>query len=335
MRKILIMLAFALATTPAAQAADIAGSKDPSFLKRFEGAEIFAYVDRSYDRIIIYDSSGYAGDSHETPVEGAVTRIFYRIPPGYTALEVLRNYEEEVQALGMKQTSELLCSNNAADGVIHAFYGQISVGKMDNPFGYAQDFTDLLTRPNCYMAAKGVVQGKMETIAVVIGEKHKMGTVNDNDGKPMTFKDGEIIVAVDVATSKAVVNQMVVVKASDMADALAAKGVVDLYGIYFDTDKTEVKPESTATLDEVASLLKIDRSLKLEISGHTDNTGAKDHNVKLSQGRADAVMAVLVKKYGIDPKRLSAKGYGDTKPIAPNTTEDGKAKNRRVELRKI
>jgi outer membrane protein OmpA-like peptidoglycan-associated protein len=335
MHKLLVTFAFVIATATTAQAADLAGSKDPSFLRRFDGAEIFAYVERSYDRITTYDSSGGTDDSHGTPAEGAVTRIFYRIPPGHTALEVLRNYEEEVQALGMKQTSELLCSNNAADGVIHAFYSQISVGKMDNPFGYAQDFTDLLTRPNCYMAAKGVVQGKMQTIAVVIGEKHKMGTVNDNSGKPMTFKDGEIIVAVDVATSKTVVNQMVVVKASDMADALATKGVVDLYGVYFDTDKADVKPESAAALDEVANLLKIDRSLKLEISGHTDNTGAKDHNMKLSQGRADAVMAVLVKKYGIDPKRLTAKGYGDTKPVAPNTSDDGKAKNRRVELRKI
>ena len=62
---------------------------------------------------------------------------------------------------------------------------------------------------------------------------------------------------------------MVFVKAADMADALASKVFIDLYGVYFDTDKTEVKPESNATLDEIASLLKIDRSLKLEISGHT------------------------------------------------------------------
>jgi outer membrane protein OmpA-like peptidoglycan-associated protein len=105
--------------------------------------------------------------------------------------------------------------------------------------------------------------------------------------------------------------------------------------VYFDTDKTDVKPDSSATLDEVASLLKIDRSLKLEISGHTDNSGDKAHNMALSQGRANAVVKLLVSKYGIDAKRLIAKGYGDTKPVAPNTTDDGKAKNRRVELRKI
>src|ERR1700743_2367784 len=138
MRKFIFPLAFVLATAATtAQAADIAGSKDPSFLKRFEGAEIFAYVERSYDRITVYDSSGDPGDSHATPAEGAVTRVFHRLPPGHTALEVLRNYEEEVQALGMKQTSELLCSNTAADSVIHAYSGQVSGGQMEQPSGYS------------------------------------------------------------------------------------------------------------------------------------------------------------------------------------------------------
>ena len=75
--------------------------------------------------------------------------------------------------------------------------------------------------------------------------------------------------------------------------------------------------------------------MKLEISGHTDNTGSKAHNLKLSQGRADAVKTMLVSKYGIDAKRLTAKGYGDTKPVVPNTSDANKAKNRRVELRKV
>ena len=116
---------------------------------------------------------------------------------------------------------------------------------------------------------------------------------------------------------------------------MATKGTFELYGILFDVDKTGIKPESAKTLDEVANLLKIDRSLKLEISGHTDNTGDKNHNMKLSEGRAKAVVDALVKKYGIDSKRLQSKGYGDTKPVAPNDNDGNRAKNRRVELRKI
>jgi len=149
------------------------------------------------------------------------------------------------------------------------------------------------------------------------------------------FEEDQPFVIVDIAVAKPVADQMVTVKAADMVDALATKGVVDLYGIYFDTDKTEIRPESTATLGEVATLLKVDRSLRLEVSGHTDNTGAHDHNMALSLGRAQAVVQALVTQYGIDPARLTAKGYGDTRPVAPNSNAANMAKNRRVELRKL
>lgn len=125
------------------------------------------------------------------------------------------------------------------------------------------------------------------------------------------------------------------VLAGDMASALKSKGLVDLYGVYFDVDKTFVKPESANTLSEVANLLKADPSLRLEVGGHTDDTGTDKHNMNLSQGRAAAVVQVLTGQYGIDPSRLNAKGYGDTKPVAPNDTPSNMAQNRRVELRKL
>ena len=125
------------------------------------------------------------------------------------------------------------------------------------------------------------------------------------------------------------------VLAGDMASALKAKGLVDLYGIYFDTDQTFVKPVSATTLAEVASLLKADPALRLEIAGHTDNSGSKDHNLTLSQARAEAVVSALAGQYGIDAARLTAKGYGDSKPVAGNDTAANMAKNRRVELRKM
>ena len=125
------------------------------------------------------------------------------------------------------------------------------------------------------------------------------------------------------------------VLAGDMAGALKAKGLVDLYGVYFDTDQTFVKPESGNTLAEVAALLKADPKLRIEVAGHTDGTGDKAHNGTLSQGRAQAVVAALVGQYGIDAARLVAKGYGDSRPVAANDTATNKAKNRRVELRRI
>jgi len=120
-----------------------------------------------------------------------------------------------------------------------------------------------------------------------------------------------------------------------LAQTLATTGKVDVYGILFDIDKANIKPTSKPTLDQVAKLLKDDPTLKLEVAGHTDSTGSAAHNLALSQRRAAAVVQALIKTYGIDAARLKAKGYGDTKPVAGNDTEEGRAKNRRVELKKL
>jgi OmpA-OmpF porin, OOP family len=106
------------------------------------------------------------------------------------------------------------------------------------------------------------------------------------------------------------------------------------HGITFDVDKSEIKPESMGTLNMIVGVLKNNPELKFEIDGHTDNTGDAAHNLTLSQQRADAVKAQLI-KMGIDESRLSTKGFGDTKPISDNSSPEGKANNRRVEFVKI
>jgi OmpA-OmpF porin, OOP family len=120
------------------------------------------------------------------------------------------------------------------------------------------------------------------------------------------------------------------VTASGLLAALNAEGHVALY-INFDTNKADIKPESKPIIDQVAAMLKGNPGLSLSVEGHTDSTGTPEKNKVLSEQRAKAVVAALVAA-GIDSARLSAVGYGQEKPIADNSTEDGRAKNRRVEL---
>jgi outer membrane protein OmpA-like peptidoglycan-associated protein/tetratricopeptide (TPR) repeat protein len=106
---------------------------------------------------------------------------------------------------------------------------------------------------------------------------------------------------------------------------------IALRNIFFDTGKSTLRPESNAELDRLVKLLKDVPSLKIELSGHTDNTGSASLNEKLSQERADAVVAYLVSK-GIDKSRLTAKGYGSSRPVASNDTAEGRQLNRRTEF---
>jgi outer membrane protein OmpA-like peptidoglycan-associated protein len=117
-----------------------------------------------------------------------------------------------------------------------------------------------------------------------------------------------------------------------LLEPIAANSKITLNNVFFDFDKNELKQESFVELDKLADLLKKNPTVKIEISGHTDNKGDKKYNLTLSQKRAESVVNYLVQK-GIAAARLVAKGYGDTMPIAPNDTEESKAKNRRTEVK--
>jgi OmpA-OmpF porin, OOP family len=137
---------------------------------------------------------------------------------------------------------------------------------------------------------------------------------------------------VAVTEAKPMDSGMITVDASALDKSLETTGKAVIYGIYFDVDKAEIKPESKTQLDEIARLLKQHPDIKLTVTGHTDNQGPAAHNQQLSQRRADAIVAALVTTYGIPAARLTAQGMGSSAPVASNATEDGRAKNRRVEL---
>jgi outer membrane protein OmpA-like peptidoglycan-associated protein len=120
------------------------------------------------------------------------------------------------------------------------------------------------------------------------------------------------------------------VAAKELLDAITSQGHVAL-DVHFDTAKATIKSESLPLLDQVVTMLKQSAALKLRVEGHTDNKGSAADNQKLSEGRAKAVMTYLVGK-GVAAARLTSAGFGATKPVADNANEEGRAKNRRVEL---
>lgn len=136
-----------------------------------------------------------------------------------------------------------------------------------------------------------------------------------------------------IVTSKEM-KQEVTADASSLKDEIDKSGHVAVYGIHFETGKAAIQPDSEDTLKQLAALLQQNPTLKLRVEGHTDNQGSLAANQLLSEKRAQAVVAWLV-AHGADAAQLKAQGLGQTKPVADNSTEDGRAKNRRVELVKI
>jgi len=140
------------------------------------------------------------------------------------------------------------------------------------------------------------------------------------------------VVVLDFVVPKAVEKKIVVVKAEEMTKKLYNGGKIALYGIYFDTDRAAVKVKSNPTLVEIAKMLRKNPEMKILVVGHTDNKGDFDYNLDLSQRRARAVVTILTTKYAIAADRLKPFGVSYGCPTATNSTEQGRAKNRRVEL---
>lgn len=148
-------------------------------------------------------------------------------------------------------------------------------------------------------------------------DKVELGGIGAED-HPMVFKNVRIAAGGDM----------------NMIGKKFTESKIVTHGINFDIDKSTIKPESMGTLNMIVQVMKDNPDIKFQVGGHTDNSGTAAHNLTLSQQRADAVKDQLL-KMGIDASRLTAKGFGDTKPISDNSTLEGKANNRRVEFVKM
>ena len=153
-----------------------------------------------------------------------------------------------------------------------------------------------------------------------------------NNGKPtfFTITSDNAYGTIYVAQSGELANNIGIIKSDQIQKDLSEKGKSVLH-INFDTDKATLKSDGQDAVAEIAKVLESDKSLNLEINGYTDNTGNETHNLQLSKDRAASVVTALVGK-GISKSRLTSNGFGSKNAIADNSSEDGKAQNRRVEL---
>jgi OmpA-OmpF porin, OOP family len=292
----------------AAQDQDVEGSKDHPLITRYPGSFITNYLAKDFDEFTLPLSKSvdlkFAKSQH---LEGKLTRIVYVAPQGRSVLEVFRNYQGALAKAGFQTLFTCGPQDCAGSGNPSArVYG---TGDNDDYWGPDHGIH--------YISAK---LGRPE------GDVYVSLLVDDQGGD---FRPNTELYIIEV---KPMESDLITVNAATLADDISRTGHASVYGIYFDTGKADVKPESDATLSEIAKLLAGDPQLKLYVVGHTDNQGALDLNMDLSRRRAAAVLAALTTKYSISASRLKADGCGPYAPVASNSSEDGRAKNRRVEL---
>jgi OmpA-OmpF porin, OOP family len=324
LKRIVVLVFFLLVlsmTIVSTFAADIDGSKDHPSFKRYEGSEIIKYSFYEYDSYTI--ALGKAPNSQELvqskEMEGAITRLTYKIPMGRSPLEVIRNYENYLMEGGF----QVLFEGNK-DG-------------LGSYFSEAAGYDKIIWTPN--IPALTLNSDQQRYLAVE--KKSSTGTIVlalyavENQFWASNIKKvekGQTLLQVDIIESKPMEAKMVTIAAGEMAEKISTSGSIALYGIYFDTDKAKIKPESTDTLEQIAKLLKTNPELKLLVVGHTDNVGSYAYNMELSRNRASSVVNELTKNYAIKSDRLSPVGVAFACPVGSNKTDEGRTKNRRVEL---
>ncbi len=306
-----------------AQGQDSPGSADHPLVTRYAGSFIDGYEVRDFDEYTlplgpaVKDAAGRRVPSKKETLEGRITRILYRGPEGRSTLEILRNYQAALESAGFETL--FTCADKECGFLFHwIFYHEreqllLNTKTSGSAFAIPQNLR--------YVAAKGSVGGATVHVSVLVAFDAGFSKLSK---RPVTL--------LEVVESQAMDTGMVTVKAAAMAKGIDATGHIALYGVYFDTDSADIKPESSATLEEMSKLLQSRPSLKLQVVGHTDSQGDYEHNMDLSRRRAAAVATSLASRYGVDSGRLRAAGVGPLSRVASNDTPEGRAKNRRVEL---
>ncbi len=323
---LLLCAVLAFSVLPAI-AADVAGAKDPLGLKRYEGTKITYYNQKAYDayelpigKMTEINFTSHKGVFEKSlKLEGKVTRVSYvSADANRTSLEVYRNYKTELADKGWEILWE--GSENELSRGDGSNFANLYAGRPGQTFEYS------------HLGGHFIAAKKDNAHLGIYIVNFKDGYISDPKLAPTK---GAPIVAIDIVESAAMDEKMVVVKAEEMASKITEQGSINLYGFYFDFNSATLKSESGPSLDEVVKLLNVDPKLRLLVVGHTDAVGAFDYNIELSKKRAASVVAALTERLPSAAPRLTPCGVGYQCPIANNSSDEGRAKNRRVALVKV
>lgn len=300
LKKLFVLLALLIA------ASQVEAQEKSEIISLYQGSKV------EFDDAIGFEKHHIlVNDTLVQVVEGNVRRQFCYAPAKKSSYEIIKNYEK---AIKVKGGSIINISDKAGkieigdDYFVRDLFTKERITRY-NPYSYLQ----LPNYANDYLAGK-ISTSKHDiyiTIAATRIEDDVVYTLVTVEAEPM---------------------EMNMVTLNVLNDGIAAEGKVAIYDIYFDTGKHQVKKESSNALKVIAGYLKNNANKKFLIVGHTDNTGNFESNVKLSQNRANAVVKMLVSEYGVIANQIKPYGIGSTSPKMSNLTEDGKARNRRVEL---
>jgi OmpA-OmpF porin, OOP family len=304
----ILMIIFVLISTNAfAQSeTDVSGSKDYSLVSRFKGSIIQWYEHKNFDRYYLLELKDHQLSPKE--IAGDITRIQYSAGKEHSIFEISTSYKTALQNAGFNITLSLNEQNSPSNLNENLYFSEFD-GLNKLPRGSHKPDHD---GKWSYMEATGQKGNKDIFIVIYITKR---------DWPLITF---------DAVEVKKIESGLVT--AQDITKEISSTGHIVLDGVYFDTGKSTIKPESNRALKNIAEYLNAHPNKRFFIVGHTDNVGEFNYNINLSTTRSKAVVNALIENFKVNEDQLIPYGIGPTSPLASNTTEDGRAKNRRVEI---
>jgi outer membrane protein OmpA-like peptidoglycan-associated protein len=287
---------FFVSLFPVAAQNDTRGSSDHPILTRYPGSVIRHYTQVEFDRYPLALAVKANKPDSVQQIEGKITKISYQNPAGRSVHEIYSNYEAALKKAGYQQL--FTCEGVACGYAI----GWQNLNGLSASGGM---------RTRRYLTMRGHTGGRPVTVAMSVSDSYTV---------------------LHVIESKPMQSGLVTASAAELAEGLDRDGHIAVYAIYFDTGSAALKPESKPALDEIAKLMASRPQLKLHVVGHTDSTGSFDLNRQLSADRAASVVKALTTDHKVAAARLMAHGVGPLAPVATNANEEGRAKNRRVDL---